>query len=78
MMAWGVTDRGTDSIPAGLFPSCVICGQCSSPRSECSSLRWIVAHFSENIMAQLGLDPARKGSQSALAPSCHLTLPLGL
>lgn len=77
MMAGGVMDRYVDSIPTGLFPSCVIRGQWS-PRSDCSSLRWIIAHFSENIMAHLGLDSAGKGSQSDLAPPYHPSLPLGL
>lgn len=70
-------DRYVDSIPAGLFPSCVIRDQWS-PCSECSSLSWIIAHFLETIMAQLGLDPAGRGSQSALAPPYHPALPLGL
>lgn len=77
MMAGGVMDRYVDSIPTGLFPSCVIRGQWS-PRFKCSSLRWIIAHFSENSMTHLGLDSAGKGSQSDLAPPYHPSLPLGL
>ena len=73
----GFMDRYVDSIPAGLFPSCVIRGQWS-PCFECSSLICIMAHFSETIMAQLGLDPAGRGSQSALAPPYHPAVPLGL
>ena len=73
----GFMDRYMDSIPAGLFPSCVIPDQWS-PCSEFSSLSWIIAQFSETIMAQLGLDPAGRGSQCALAPPYHPALPLGL
>ena len=55
----GFMDRYVDSIPAGLFPSCVIPDQWS-PCSECSSLSWIITHFSETIMAQLGVGPSQE------------------
>lgn len=70
MMAWGITDRITDSIPAGLFPNCDLW---PVQLSQLGAAPWdgLLPTFREHH-GTAGVGPSQEGSQSALAPPCHL------